>query len=135
MNITQLKKNNIKILNEGTFMDLIEKDYDCELFYSVLIEQDYNHQIIIDDLIFYIPQLNIAVANAIFNEYDNDEKEYYADWAGTAVFNITSNGFEYYMIEQDDFLITLHNMNIRNVAEQETYALTNIENIIDCTII
>lgn len=112
-------------------------DIQCERFTNldteeVVVEQDDNHQILIDDYLIVLPELGIAIGDATFCEYDEEIDEFYADWAGTALFSIESDGFHYSMMEQDGMITTLSNQgfNIDNIYNQNTYILSHVESLI-----
>lgn len=112
-------------------------DIQCERFASldteeIVIEQDDDYQILIDDYLIVLPESGIAIGDATFCNYDDEIDEYYADWAGTALFSIESDGFHYVMIEQDGMITTLSNQgfDIDNIYNQNTYVLSKVESLI-----
>ena len=126
--------NNINV-KKVTFDEAV--DIQCERFTNlateeIVVEQDNNHQILIDDYLIVLPELGIAIGDATFCNYDEEYDEFYADWAGTALFSIEADGFHYTMMEQDGMITTLSNQgfNIDNIYNQNKYVLSKVESLI-----
>lgn len=87
-----------------------------------IAENDGFQTVIVMDPGVFIPELKICAMNAMVCNNDNGM----IDWDGTALFNVTPEGFTYAYIEQDPLLITLHNSLGKDASKMKAFVLKGV---------
>lgn len=119
-------KNLVKSLDIESYClgeEAQERLFDCGPDEAIAVaENDGIQTILVSDPGVYFPDLNICAMNAMVCNNDDGM----TDWAGTALFNVSPEGFTYAYIEQDPMLLTIHNSMGKDASKMLAFVLEGV---------